>query len=86
MTVTTIAAVEAAERKEIRCSERSCSGTMPAAAQQRSAANARAGPRWIHLSLACLATFALTRLLDRFGAEAAAAAAEELERAVEGVR
>ena len=49
--------------------------------QQRSAATARAGPRWIHLSLACLATFALTRLLDRFGAAPPRASSAGLEPA-----
>ena len=51
------------------------------AMQQRSAATARAGPRWIHLSLACLATFALTRLLDRFGAATPRASSAGLEPA-----
>ena len=51
------------------------------AMQQRSAATARAGPRWIHLSLACLATFALTRLLDRFGAAPPRASSAGLEPA-----
>ena len=54
---------------------------MPAAAPQRSAATARAGPRWIHLSLACLATFALTRLLGRFGAAPPRASSAGLEPA-----
>ena len=53
----------------------------PRAMQQRSAATARAGPRWIHLSLACLATFALTRLLDRFGAAPPRASSAGLEPA-----